>query len=140
VRHDSVGNIDCEVVARIACTSLGHEHEVPGSIVADRASTADAQIIKHPAAAIRSEAIFIEDSPNQVAEPIGRTCVAEAIVKMCSYHPELYDCSRAIGSVLGRSGAAVRRDSHTTDSRQFRALLRPIGHPGTSAVRAENAS
>ena len=33
VRHNSVGNIDSEVVGRIACASLRHEGEVPGTIV-----------------------------------------------------------------------------------------------------------
>ena len=33
MRHNSVGNIDSEVVGRIACASLRHEGEVPGTIV-----------------------------------------------------------------------------------------------------------
>jgi hypothetical protein len=33
MRHNSVGNIDREVVGRIACASLRHEGEVPGTIV-----------------------------------------------------------------------------------------------------------
>jgi hypothetical protein len=33
MRHDSVGNIDSEVVGRIACASLRHEGKVPGTIV-----------------------------------------------------------------------------------------------------------
>ena len=33
MRHNSVRNIDSEVVGRIACASLRHENEVPGPIV-----------------------------------------------------------------------------------------------------------
>ena len=33
MRHNPVRNIDSEVVGRIACASLRHEGEVPGTIV-----------------------------------------------------------------------------------------------------------
>ena len=59
MRHNSVRNVDSEVVGRIACASLRHEDEVPRTIVGRSCVCVDASATKQLVAVAQSESFFI---------------------------------------------------------------------------------
>lgn len=61
--HDSVGNIDSEVVSGIACALFVTKTRSQEPSSADRACAADAGTMKQMAAVIQSEGVFIDISP-----------------------------------------------------------------------------
>jgi len=65
MRDNAVGDVDGEVIGRIACASLRHENEVPGPVIRRAGLRDGSQGKREPAIVAQNKSFFIIVSPKR---------------------------------------------------------------------------